>query len=139
MDSTLQPPSKESLECEHCGRVFKYFSKLSRHLLVHTKAKQFKCNYCDVAFSLSHNLRVHMRIHLGIKPFKCSYPGCEKSFTQSCNMKVHMKTHKILPSRTIFKSVDSEKVIMKAEVEINDEEVRDFDLETDNSDNPFCF
>lgn len=180
MASSKLTPSKDPLQCEHCGRVFKYNSKLSRHLLVHTKSKEFKCNYCDAAFSLSHNLKVHMRIHMGIKPFKCAYPGCDKMFTQSCNMKVHMKTHSFNQSRIIFKRYEilgveldergkmenfrkdeedevtqeveefEEVYIKKEHIELENgqsdeenarchEEIREFDMETDDSDDPFCF
>lgn len=148
MANLEHPLSKQLLNCSVCGSVFKYQSKLTRHLLVHSKAKLYKCKYCDSAFSLSHNLKVHLRIHLGIKPFKCSFPGCDKSFTQSNNMRVHYKTHKPVTGLKKLYNIQisgeskeyEESTVDEYNIEENmKEEENEFELETDLSESSFNF
>ena len=73
--------------CEECGKVFKKYHDLKRHMVTHTGKKDFICPVCAKGFTLEQNLARHQRIHDGVKPFQCRF--CEKSYTQSNSMKEH--------------------------------------------------
>ena len=73
--------------CEECGKVFKKYHDLQRHMVTHTGAKDFICPVCAKGFSLEHNLARHQRIHDGIKQYQCQY--CQKTFSQSNSCKEH--------------------------------------------------
>ena len=73
--------------CEECGKVFKKYHDLKRHMVTHTGAKDFICPVCAKGFSLEQNLARHQRIHDGIRQYQCQY--CQKCFSQSNSMKEH--------------------------------------------------
>ena len=73
--------------CEQCGKIFKKYCDLRRHMVTHTGAKDFICPVCAKRFSLEQNLARHQKIHDGIG-YDCEY--CKKTFSQSTSMKEHV-------------------------------------------------
>lgn len=48
------------IKCETCQKTFKKLSLLQRHMVVHTKEKQFSCPVCNKMFVQKASLSVHM-------------------------------------------------------------------------------
>lgn len=86
--------------CPECDASFFKNTTLKRHMLKHTKTKNFQCDVCHKSYGRKFTLTEHMKIHLNIKKFVCQV--CSKSFTQKCTLKGHMKIH---PN---FKTIDNE-------------------------------
>lgn len=61
------------------------------------KERPFMCTspFCGRAFKRFEHLKRHMKMHTGDRPFKCSFPDCDKSFSRSDNLSQHMKVHMI--------------------------------------------
>ena len=65
---------------------------LKRHMLVHTRKKNFQCSECGKAFALNAILKKHMAVHTGERSFECK--ECHKSFTRSSCVLCHLKSLK---------------------------------------------
>uniref|UniRef100_A0A3Q4G7U1 C2H2-type domain-containing protein n=1 Tax=Neolamprologus brichardi TaxID=32507 RepID=A0A3Q4G7U1_NEOBR len=74
---------EKSLQCDTCGKTFKYKCLLAAHLTVHTGEKPFPCSKCGKKFSQLTRLKNHMRIHIGEQSYPCS--TCGKEFSQKSN------------------------------------------------------
>ena len=95
LDSTLdenvaldwQPDDENDDKCEHCGKGFPTPSRLTAHLVTHTKVKPFECKECGKFFSSQGALYNHAGVH---NPSKCEH--CDRTFAQKASLKNHMQT-----------------------------------------------
>lgn len=62
--------------CQYCDKTFGRTTHLRRHILTHTKEKQYQCTVCSKAFARSDHLAKHESQHSGERPFKCEL--CDK-------------------------------------------------------------
>ncbi|CAI5439743.1 unnamed protein product [Caenorhabditis angaria] len=89
-------PGKSSksarLQCEMCGKNFKFASKLNEHRRSHLGERPFKCDFCPAEFTQKGALNVHSRLHTGERPYMCQWE-CGRSFVSSSARKLHEKTH----------------------------------------------
>ena len=76
--------------CETCGKYFRKNELLKKHMLIHTREKDFKCKFCEKGFIFKGDLKNHERVHTGEKPFKCKL--CKKRFAQLSSLKSHERT-----------------------------------------------
>ncbi|XP_041665267.1 zinc finger protein 2 homolog isoform X1 [Cheilinus undulatus] len=82
---------KKSHSCPECGKLFKFKSSLTAHMVNHRGEQLFSCSECGQRFNRKAHLTQHMRIHTGEKPFSCS--ECGKNFNQKGNLTTHMLVH----------------------------------------------
>jgi len=80
-----------ALECDVCGKSFRYLKNLRRHATAHADNKPYSCDTCSKKFSQKHSLKVHLKIHMRGKPYKCT--ECGQCFEFSSLLKTHVKTH----------------------------------------------
>ena len=95
------------LECDECGKKFKFKARLKRHLFMHLKHKrgsdptEFKRSsstpkrvMCDQCSQMVLNPRLHNFIHhSNERPFKCDEPGCKSAFKLSRALQEHKNLH----------------------------------------------
>ena len=64
------------LECLECGKAFGHKGDQTRHMVVHTKEKNYQCYKCEMAFGLKADLKQkehlnkQMVVHTGARRFK---------------------------------------------------------------------
>ncbi|XP_014354755.2 zinc finger and BTB domain-containing protein 49 isoform X1 [Papilio machaon] len=75
------------VECNRCGKVFKYESERKRHELSHLPG--FECNKCGKKFTYSSALKRHQKQHERTGTVKCD--KCNHCFKDSVLLKRHMK------------------------------------------------
>ncbi|XP_054870497.1 zinc finger protein 239-like isoform X1 [Amphiprion ocellaris] len=81
----------KSVQCDVCGKCFKYKYQMERHHNIHTGEKPYACNYCGKRFYQIHFMKYHERIHTGEGSYSCK--TCGKSFSFSSQLKLHMRIH----------------------------------------------
>ncbi|XP_022069673.1 zinc finger protein ZFP2-like [Acanthochromis polyacanthus] len=81
----------KSVQCDVCGKCFKYKYQMERHHNIHTGEKPYACNYCGKRFYQIHFMKYHERIHTGEGSYSCKI--CGKSFSFSSQLKLHMRIH----------------------------------------------
>ncbi|XP_046557015.1 myoneurin-like [Haliotis rubra] len=77
--------------CAECGKTFKLFHSLKRHIMTHQDERQYKCDQCGRGFISSANFKRHMRTHTGEKPYICEY--CARGFADLGSVRIHIRTH----------------------------------------------
>jgi len=82
------------LDCDICGRPFRFERELDKHKLTHLapfERKAYRCSYCNIIFdSISHRER-HEQRHKDNDTFQCE--DCNKMFKNEKNLRHHFKTH----------------------------------------------
>ena len=86
LDSTLDENDENEYNCEHCGKGFPSPSRLTAHLVTHTKVKPYECKECGKFFSSQGALYNHAGVH---NPSKCEH--CDRTFAQKASLKNHMQ------------------------------------------------
>lgn len=96
------------LECDDCGKKFKFKASLKKHLYVHVKRRKGfdadlemkrsrttqKRVMCDQCSQMVLNPKRHNFIHhSNEKPFKCDFPNCNSSFKESRSLNEHKNLH----------------------------------------------
>ncbi|KAM4690077.1 zinc finger protein 770 [Rhinophrynus dorsalis] len=81
----------ETQRCEVCEKVFPSWSKLERHLLIHTGQRPFTCALCGKSFRQKSHLKIHQLTHSQDRPFQCSH--CFKSFKTQGKLIKHEEVH----------------------------------------------
>ncbi|CAJ0596245.1 unnamed protein product [Cylicocyclus nassatus] len=79
-------------ECEDCGKIIRYPSKIEEHRRSHTGAKPHQCPHCGQRFSQKGGLTCHIRLHTGERPYVCTW-DCGKAFHSNSALKMHERTH----------------------------------------------
>jgi len=82
------------LECDICGRPFRFDRELDKHKLTHLAPSErvsYRCSFCGIIFdSISHRER-HEQRHKDNDSFQCE--ECNKFFKNEKNLRHHMKAH----------------------------------------------
>ena len=88
--SGWQPDNDENddreYNCGRCGKGFPSPSRLTAHLVTHTKVKPYECKECGKFFSSQGALYNHAGVH---NPSKCEH--CDRTFAQKASLKNHMQ------------------------------------------------
>uniref|UniRef100_A0A0N5ADA4 Zinc finger protein n=1 Tax=Syphacia muris TaxID=451379 RepID=A0A0N5ADA4_9BILA len=79
-------------QCEDCGKILKYPSKIAEHRRSHTKEKPHSCSECGASFSQKGALKCHLRLHTGERPYACTWE-CGRSFVSASARQMHEKMH----------------------------------------------
>ncbi|XP_011663291.2 uncharacterized protein LOC100889583 isoform X2 [Strongylocentrotus purpuratus] len=83
----------EEKPCDVCGKVFRSGSRLTRHMLIHSRPNSFKCDVCSKVFNRRDHLKRHQLTHSGIRPYGCTQ--CGKRFVRNDHLQHHMRCHLI--------------------------------------------
>ncbi|KAF8770538.1 Zinc finger protein 26 like protein [Argiope bruennichi] len=79
--------------CHICSKQFTKSSKVKRHLLVHSKAKNFKCEICFKTFASLTTMNRHIKKHSSKEKLSCYQ--CSKTFADKTGFQKHIKMHEI--------------------------------------------
>lgn len=74
--------------CNICGKNFKDID-MSKHMRTHTGERPFPCDQCDSTFRFNQDLVVHKRLHTGERPYECTI--CLMRFIANTNLNKHIK------------------------------------------------
>ncbi|XP_075215436.1 uncharacterized protein LOC142321330 [Lycorma delicatula] len=117
-EEIIKGSTKKNYICNFCQKSFNFKSGLKRHLIIHSKEKNYVCS-CLKSFNLSSALKVHLNIHTKEKNYICDFCQksfnfrsglirhliidsddknyvcnfCQKSFKQSYDLKMHLNIH----------------------------------------------
>lgn len=91
-------------QCEYCGKVNKYPSKIRAHMRTHTGEKPFKCEICGMTFSQKTPMRLHLRRHLNQAPFPCEMDGCCERFVSASLLKQHIEKKHLMKKKFVCRT-----------------------------------
>ena len=78
--------------CTECDYSTTRRSSIHRHIMSHSKEKNFKCDQCDLSFKNQYSVRSHKKkVHVGARDYKCEY--CPKAFKGPGALKRHVDIH----------------------------------------------
>ncbi|XP_051511434.1 zinc finger protein 770 isoform X2 [Myxocyprinus asiaticus] len=60
----LQLKKNGGYQCRICLKIFRFPSKLTRHLFIHMDIKPYTCNVCRMSFRQLCHLQRHLRVHM---------------------------------------------------------------------------
>lgn len=90
LSTHMHTHSSDVLECEKCGKRFKYLKSLQLHIKSKHDHLQYQCHLCSKLFTYESNLMRHIKLHAGRK-FQCDI--CKRYFGQKSQIQTHMNTH----------------------------------------------
>jgi len=95
VNPTTNPSQLKTFSCTYnnCGKIFRYYSELARHMKSHTNERTFKCPHCSQAFKRSDTLLNHSRLHNNQHPYSCPEPNCTETFPSKARLRYHMLKH----------------------------------------------
>ena len=79
----------------NCGKIFKFKSEITRHLLVHAREKPLQCpeKDCMKSFKRQDALQNHIRIHQQDQRFECTFSDCHRKFITRSALRYHLLKH----------------------------------------------
>lgn len=81
--------------CKTCGKLYKTFGNLEKHLKVHAseaiEKKVYRCSVCNKLFQNMTAVLEHSRVHQ-LKLYKCTI--CDKAFFNIQHLQIHYEFHK---------------------------------------------
>ncbi|XP_050693913.1 zinc finger protein 157-like [Eriocheir sinensis] len=89
-DTSVQKVERK-LECQVCGKTFRFKSDLTRHSVTHTGVRDFECTVCGKKFSQKPHLSKHVLTHTGVRDYECTV--CAKKFSVKFALMRHSLTH----------------------------------------------
>ncbi|XP_035894250.1 gastrula zinc finger protein XlCGF52.1-like isoform X1 [Anopheles stephensi] len=87
--NTKSIKSLKKKACPVCGKLV---SQISKHVQVHSEAKNFSCEHCDKRFAHRSSLQKHLNIHRNIRKYRCEY--CEQCFCDRSSLRYHLAKHR---------------------------------------------
>ena len=89
------------LTCEiaRCGYTTASKYDMRKHLLFHSKTKNYVCPTCQKPFTTSSDLKRHERIHKSEVIFQCSFENCSFTTKRSDSLSLHERTHTSIETR----------------------------------------
>jgi len=85
--------------CNQCDYKTINPGDLKKHLMFHSKTKNFACSTCEAKFTTSSDLHRHMKTHESLKSFICSFESCGFSTLRREHLVNHESTHTSIESR----------------------------------------
>lgn len=83
-------PKIHQCQVEGCKKIFKNYTRLKTHGLVHSNERNFSCDECGSVFKAHTSMMRHKESHAGIN-WICDI--CGKVFANRMNIHVHMNVH----------------------------------------------
>ncbi|XP_057661558.1 zinc finger protein 718-like isoform X8 [Diorhabda carinulata] len=81
---------KDVHQCDQCGSVLSTKKLLKKHMLIHTKERDFPCEVCGKLFRFRYQVTAHMKSHN--KPtYQCEI--CSQMFVHKSHLNFHRKKH----------------------------------------------
>jgi len=78
-----------------CGKTFRFYSEIRRHLTVHSSKRHYHCSFpgCKKSFKRADALTNHNRVHLGDSAFTCFFKDCNAKFSNKSSFNQHLLKH----------------------------------------------